>query len=186
MEDGVKVIFLDIDGVMNRIIPEEEDGDGSVCEEPSVRPVEEGKVRLLAELVSRTGAKIVLHSGWRFLYDEAFRPVHPQARRLEALLGKYGLSFYGCTPDLTDEQIRRTKKFSRVKGREILQWLEGHVGPEKVDSWVVLDDLELSEEEVRAHQLRTDGRKGMTEDDVETAVRVLSGRIPIRCVKDSP
>ena len=165
----MKVIFLDIDGVMNGSDPAENSAGG----EQPVRAVQEEKVRLLAQLVKRTGAKVVLHSGWRFLFGEGLRPIHPEAERLVCLLGGCGLSLYGMTPDLTDEQIRRTKKFSRVKAREILQWLREHSDGAEEISWIVLDDLDLGNEQVAACQIRTDGRVGLTEADVEAAVRLL-------------
>ena len=49
------------------------------------------------------------------------------------------------TPDLTTDEIRKTKKFSKVKADEILMWLKNC--PD-VYSWVVLDDLELHNDSV--------------------------------------
>lgn len=169
----MRVIFLDIDGVLNKTGPEPGSvGVGTGGEQP-VRAVEEEKVRLLAGLAERTKAKIVLHSGWRFLLGEDLRPVHPEAARLVRLLDGRGLSLYGVTPDLTDEEIRRTKKFSRVKAREILLWLAQHEDETEKISWIVLDDLDLGNERVAARQIRTDVRRGLTEADVEAAVRLL-------------
>lgn len=48
----MKIIFLDIDGVLNY--------------ENSKSKVEEEKVKLLKEIVGRTDAEIVLSSDWRY------------------------------------------------------------------------------------------------------------------------
>ena len=56
------------------------------------------------------------------------------------LFAKEGLTIDGLTPDLTTEEIRRTKKFSLVKAEEILLWLKLH---DDITEWVVLDDLDL-------------------------------------------
>lgn len=57
-----KIIFLDIDGVLNSNFWNEEHqkeiSDGSL--------IDEEKVKLLSILVNKTNGKIVLHSGWRF------------------------------------------------------------------------------------------------------------------------
>ena len=57
-----KVIFLDIDGVLNSNFwndsHQREISDGTL--------VDEDKIKILALLVKRTNAKIILHSGWRF------------------------------------------------------------------------------------------------------------------------
>jgi hypothetical protein len=76
----------------------------------------------------------------------------------------------GMTPDLTTDEIRRTKKFSKVKADEILKWLENH--PE-TDSWVVLDDLELHNEIIAKYQVMTNPEQGLTEADVEKALGIL-------------
>jgi hypothetical protein len=78
----VKVIFLDVDGVLNghesqwRVIPE--------C------------VRLLNEIVERTGAKLVLSSSWRLLSD------------WEPAVREYGVTgeFVGVTRLCTTERFR--------------------------------------------------------------------------------
>ena len=54
-----KIIFLDIDGVLNSIFwndeHQKEISDGTL--------IDKEKIMLLAKLVSRTNAKIILHSG---------------------------------------------------------------------------------------------------------------------------
>ena len=90
------------------------------------------------------------------------------------LLTKEGLSLDGLTPDLTTEEIRRTKKFSLVKADEILAWLKLH---DDVDGWVVLDDLELHDIQIEQHQVKTDQAIGLTVEDVKLAEKILKDKI---------
>lgn len=168
----MQVLFLDIDGVLNRQMPDAgplEDGERHRQDEE----IEEDKLLLLARLIHKTGAVAVLHSGWRFRFDENGNPLHPAAKKLSSLMEKYGLSFYGFTPDLADEAIRRTRRFSLVKAKEILLWLQNQ--ETEVESYVVLDDLKLHDERVSSHQVKTDGGIGLTEEDVKMAEKILLG-----------
>ena len=88
------------------------------------------------------------------------------------LLKKEGLHIDGLTPDLTTEEIRKTKKFSLVKAEEILLWLKSH---NDVDGWVVLDDLDLHNIQIEKHQVKPDQAIGLTPTDVEKAVKILLG-----------
>lgn len=161
-----KVIFLDIDGVLNSEFwndsHQKEISDGSLNDEENVV--------LLGKLVRETEASIILHSGWRFWFDEKLHPLRKEAEHLRNLLEKEGVYIVGRTPDYTTEEIRRTKKFSLVKAAEILGWLADH---QEVERWVVIDDLDLHNAEIAMHQIKTDPSIGLTMEDVEEAVMLL-------------
>lgn len=153
-----KVVFLDIDGVLNT----GKSADG--------RYAEWEKVKILSTLIKRSRAAVILHSGWRFWMTEEMVPLNREAEGLLDLLNMAGLVLSGKTPDFSTEEIRKSKKFSLVKGTEIRQWLLEH--PETTH-YVVLDDLLLKDEIIRSHQVLVDGNKGLTERDVEEALRIL-------------
>lgn len=164
-----RVIFLDIDGVLNAAFwnqnHQKEISDGHL--------IDRDKVKLLAQLIDRADAQIILHSGWRFWFDEEKKPLCTEAERLVEMLAEEGLVIAGFTPDLTTEEIRRTKKFSLVKADEILLWLKMN---EDVEGWVVLDDLELHNTCVKGHQVKTDQTVGLSLEDVDEAVEMLARR----------
>lgn len=151
-------IFLDIDGVLNTVPPQ--------------RPIEPEKVKLLAQIVHTTGAKIILHSGWRVWFDNRMQPLRNESADLVRLFAQEGLTLSGMTPDLTTEEIRRTKRFSLVKAAEILAWLNDHPG---VQRWLVLDDLDLHNIAVADHQVTPISSLGLTENDIPAAIRMLQG-----------
>lgn len=161
-----RVVFLDIDGVLNSNFWNEnhqrEISDGTL--------IDESKIKLLCKLVDNTNAEIVLHSGWKYWFDSDLRPLRKEAENLKSLLEKAGLTIADVTPDHATEEIRKSKKFSLVKAGEILDWLRQH---SDVDSWVVLDDLDLHNAEIEMHQVKTDRRTGLTIEDVEIAKRML-------------
>lgn len=161
-----KIVFLDIDGVLNSSFWNEahqkEISDGTL--------IDEGKIKLLAQLIKRTNAEIILHSGWRFWFDSETTPLRPESEKLVNMLADEGLKISGMTPDLTTEEIRRTKKFSYVKADEILLWLELH---HNVSGWVVLDDLALHNELVARHQVMPDPAAGLTLDNIAEAEKIL-------------
>lgn len=161
-----RVIFLDIDGVLNSISwndsHEKEISDGTL--------VDAEKIKLLSMLVKRTNAKIILHSGWKYWFDQDLKPLRPEAEKLVMLLKKEELMLGDITPDHSTEKIRRNKKFSLVKANEILAWLAEH---KDVGSWIVIDDLDLHNRKIKLHQVKTDPNIGLTIEDVYKAEKML-------------
>ena len=161
-----KIVFLDIDGVLNSNFWNEkhqrEISDGTL--------IDESKVKLLCKLIRDTDAQIILHSGWKYWFDSDLKPLCREAENLRNLLEKEGLTIAGVTPDHATAEIKKSKKFSLVKAGEILAWLSMH---NDVGSWVVLDDLDLHSAEIEMHQVKTDQRVGLTIEDVEKAKRIL-------------
>ena len=161
-----RVIFLDIDGVLNSNFW----NDSHQREISAGRLVDAEKVKLLGMLVKRTNAKIVLHSGWKYWFDQDLRPLRPESENLQMLFEKEEVLIADRTPDHTTEEIRRSKKFSLVKADEILAWLAEH---KDVDNWIVIDDLDLHNAEIEMHQIKTDPGIGLTVDDVCKAEKML-------------
>lgn len=161
-----KIIFLDIDGVLNSNLGNEnhqrEISDGEL--------LDEDKVKLLSKIIAVTKACIVLHSGWRFWFDKNIQPLRKESQHLVEIFKRNQIIISDITPDFTTEEIRNTKKFSLVKAKEILAWLGEH--PE-VEKWIAIDDLCLHDDEIEKHQLKTDSRIGLTQKDVDCAIEML-------------
>ena len=162
-----RVIFLDIDGVLN-VYSHDNSNQTDIRKKEELVDVE--KVRLLACLVKKTNAKIILHSGWKFWFDCNNKPLREESEYLVELLQNEGLKISGFTPDFSTEDIKRTKKFSLVKADEILSWLKEH---KDVIKWVVLDDLDLNNEQVAKHQVKINHTVGLTIEDIEKAESIL-------------
>ena len=79
------VIFLDIDGILN---------------EGPKKSLQPDKIRKLSELVLNTKSEIILHSGWRFWFDDSMSPLNDDAFNLMTMLQSEGLKLAGRTPDL--------------------------------------------------------------------------------------
>ena len=161
----MNVIFLDIDGVLNskywNETHEEEISEGKL--------VDEGLVKNLGKLIEETEARIILHSGWKYWFDENIQPLRIEAIHLKEVFWKNGISISGVTPDLASDEIKLTKKFSKVKADEILSWLKDN----PTEKWIVLDDLDLHNEIVAEHQIKTDANTGLTDLDVNRAREML-------------
>ena len=139
----MKVIFLDVDGVLN-----------SARDRFSTKLVSEYHFDFLKELVDATGAKIVLSSSWRIGFN-AMR--HPEKNLLTKLESR-GLEIYDFTPIMTG-----------TRGDEIREWLTTH----PVDSFVILDDEDDMAEFADTHLVKTDMAVGLQDSDVEKAIAML-------------
>lgn len=105
-----KVIFLDIDGVMN-----------SRNDYYSYTMETDSHLKLLKQIIDATDAEIVLSSTWR-LFKDSRDVVH---RRLQ----EFGMDFIGCTPDSSSDLMHR--------GDQIRRWLKDNPN---VTSFVILDN----------------------------------------------
>ena len=169
-----KVIFLDIDGVLN--------SNRTLYEDISL---EDDLILNLKEIVNKTKAKIILSSSWR-LSTEAVATLMDK-------LDKFGLVISGMTCDGVDldwlekYEFDATKKYLDTKfdyaenrqikithdrGAEIFKWL--HYQDDC--TYVILDD-EIEDIKLYFNELvivKTSYKTGLTKEDVKKAVQILN------------
>lgn len=158
----MKVIFLDIDGVLNSQM---------LIDRNENEMIDKYAVKLLKNLIDKTGAVVVLSSGWRLWFDENMVTDDVEAQYMYDVLFEFGIDIYGKTPDFSTDEIRTKRTFGEVKAKEIIAWLEEHYDVEK---YVVLDDLDLKNDQINANLVQTDGKVGLTKEDVKLAIRILN------------
>lgn len=146
----MKVIFLDMDGVLNTQANWGKRGAEALTPE---------LVKRVSDLADRTGAVVVITSTWRV--------IHPLPT-LQAWLTLNGFRdrtlIIGATPDFA--------RFGQKRQDEIADWLH-HV---YVDKWVVLDDDTIGDNEwdkVSGHFVKVDSRVGLSEENVKEAELIL-------------
>ncbi|MDI1451339.1 HAD domain-containing protein [Polyangium sp. 6x1] len=157
----MKIVFLDFDGVLNHSLMQIlEDRDTRKRFSPPA-------VERLNTIVKRTGARVVVSSSWREWNS---------VDKLRTLLAEEG--FVGEVLDHTPILHPRTMRLrdpnpGETRCREIMQWLDAL--PERPESFVVLDDLDL--EWLAAYHVKTELDTGLLDGHVEAAVDLL-GEIP--------
>lgn len=110
----MKVIFLDVDGVLNS--DEYFDKIRNLDIQGIEREVDIEKIKLLKKAIDKTGAKVVLSSSWRYT---------KYAQYLKELLSNYDI-YVDSTPFIENE-----------RGLEIKKWLSDN---QDVEDFVILDD----------------------------------------------
>lgn len=143
----MKVLFLDVDGVLNSMTWFASQPPTAVTE------VDPAAVRRIQRIVERTGARVVLSSSWRGSDD------HPG--ELEAKLVGAGVPIHGRTPRLEGH-----------RGDEIRAWLAVH--PE-VTAFAIIDDDSDAGEHYPDRFVRTYTRVGMYGKHEKRLVAMLGG-----------
>jgi hypothetical protein len=148
---GRRIIFLDFDGVLNTVGYVLALGAAQVGEQW----LDTRRVRLVAEIARRAGARVVLSTSWRKVFH---RP------ELEAMLRRRGYDgeFAGVTPLLR-----------RARGEEIRAYVDTHW--HQIDAWVALDDAVDGMDWLGERHVVTTIEDGLTAEHVEQAVRILEG-----------
>lgn len=150
-----KVIFLDIDGVLNYTLWYIDDRNpGNLNgQEGDLDPLCIDKINKLCE---ETGAKIVISSDWRIHYG--------YKDRLE-LAGLKNI--IGHTP-ITIFDTYGTYHFTR--GEEIQMWLEWHPN---INKYVIIDDRTDFTNEQKQFFVKVDSDIGLTDKDIQLAKNIL-------------
>jgi hypothetical protein len=173
---AVKVLFLDIDGVLNsadwygrrprelRDLPNTDHNTGLYELDPEA-------VARLGRILDATGALVVLSSSWRISWEVA---------AMRAVLGARGFDgarLIDATPVLRTKHNGETRA---QRGDEIALWLR--TGPEPVEAFAVLDDSDDMDDEegiVRPRFVRTSWATGLLDEHVERVIALL-GRVPAK------
>lgn len=162
----MKVIFLDIDGVLNSEITcqywynlTKGNGCGGFFDEEDPATKENVKwgedlVENLKYIVEKTNAEIVISSTWRNFFS---------LDKFKEMFATYNWSNAPII-DKTPGSI------SRVRGKEVLAWLNKN----KVDKYVILDDDSDFLSTQQEYLVNTSFAKGLTKEKADEAIKILN------------
>lgn len=155
----LKVLFLDIDGVLNT---------PKTLGRFGFNFVDNILVALVARIVNETGCKIVLSSSWRV--DEKDRTIATRE------LAQQGLTIHSCTPVLPPRKPENDN-WDEWEGwvkrhEEIRAWLDRN----EVDRFAILDDD--ADACIEGSFFRTDENFGLTVQIAEQVIRHLTEEKP--------
>lgn len=148
----MKIIFLDVDGVLNNMTWAKRMSDEGVhvfAEDM----LEDRAIKLLKQIVDATGADVVITSTWRI-----------GAASMTHLLDQLG--YYDIHP------IAKTPRRGGMRGDEITAWMQECDEP--IDAYVILDDD--SDMTVHMdHLVKTSFEHGLQPEHVKRAIGILNG-----------
>jgi len=143
----MKVIFLDVDGVLNTIRSVGIFGSGYLCEK---------SIMLIRHIVDQTDAKIVLSSTWR---------KYPESKeQLDQALKNHELFIYDFTPIISLD-------FPTPRNEEIKLWLEAN----PVNNFAILDDDPRAK--IEGHFFRVNEDTGITEEVADKVISFLNKEV---------
>jgi hypothetical protein len=149
----MKVLFLDIDGVLNCL--GDEDGNGGTTEQfQGFIGLDSRLIAIYKAMLSRVDVTVVLSSSWRVFPD------------LLEYLNEHGVYFHDITV-WTDPEL------DLLRGHEIQLWLNEYPG---VSRYAILDD---ESDHILEHQLpnffQTSYETGITQEVADRIVAHLTG-----------
>ena len=159
----MKVIFLDIDGVLNT--PSSESRCGEYI------GIDDEKVEKLKKIVEKTKTEIVLISTWKKYWrkEEKLKPLQDySANYLDEKLAKQGLKAIDKTKDKADGRY-----LSRGEG--ILEYVYRN----DVENYIILDDCQFDYDGcgITDKLVKTNQTEGLTEKEVKTVCGILANNI---------
>jgi hypothetical protein len=153
----MKVLFLDIDGVMN---------NRSCVMMGNPCPIDDGAVQLLKSLLEKTGASVVLASSWRMTNDPENddHVLKLWSRGILDTVPPDWRTRWDCEP-----QSRMIGDWAK-RGDEIAEWLSRH--PEVTEYAIVDDDSDMLPEQT-SRFVQTSYDVGLTQDHCDRLERIL-------------
>jgi hypothetical protein len=168
----IKIIFLDIDGVIATpasIV----DGTWGLVDQ---------KQTLLGEILEKTQAEIVLSSSWRLNTIDSTKE----------FMSEKGFLFVDKIIGVTIRAYHYIDRSSKIhlsipRGVEIKQWIDANIHSDNGKNWekkkigtdyqyVILDDDSDMLLQQANHFIQTNGYLGLMEADVENAINILNNK----------
>lgn len=155
----MKIIFLDFDGVIST--------------QRKRYHLDEEKMLLVKEICDKTGAKIVITSSWRrHTLEDTIKSITLEEEKKGFTPFLMPELVVGITERIFAFSITNREKHYRVpRGLEIYIYLKNN---EDIESYVILDDDSDMLLWQQPYFIKTDTYKGLSEKDVEKAIRLLS------------
>ena len=155
----MKVIFLDVDGVLNT--PSSESRCGEYI------GIDDEKVEKLKKIVEKTKTEIVLISTWKKYWrkEEKLKPLQDySANYLDEKLAKQGLKAIDKTKD-------KANGLYLSRGESILEYVYRN----NVENYIILDDCQFDYDgcDLTDNYIKTNQIEGLSEQQVKAACETL-------------
>lgn len=155
--EKIKVIFLDIDGVLRPVTGK---GFNKRC------------INNINDLVKQTGAKIVISSTWR----------QRGIDHVKSFLTKNGIEseIFDITPifkinKLWGKDFEESCRVRAPRGLEIQEWIKDYTTMDKyVESYVIIDDSEDMLLNQLKHYVKVEQTKGFNKSNLKDAINILN------------
>jgi hypothetical protein len=161
----MKIVFLDIDGVLNNVLTQTEIYTNGVRLPGSINPNELYPefdvecVTALNDIILKTDAKIVISSMWRNLFEHY------------SYLADY-LHFRGVVGDVIGITPNHQKPGTYGRGGEIQSWLDENTDKD-IKSFVIIDDCD-DMDHLMSYLVRTNFSEGLVKRHAEKAIEILN------------
>jgi len=186
----MKVIFLDIDGVLNSndwyVYRKNLMIEGKIVKEYPLHEFDPKAVTRLNRIIAETGAKIIVSSTWR---------IGRRVEDLQELLNSVGVigEVIDVTPRMHGTLIQGNKEdYSVPRGCEIDWCLNKYdfvragwsskmqkefLEKSKIENYIILDDDSDMLFQQTEHFIQTDFMYGLTDEDADKAIEILNKTI---------
>jgi hypothetical protein len=154
-----KILFLDIDGVLN---------NHKLDLVARSNTIDYCCVVFLNQIIHATQCDIVLSSAWRYMIlgkpEDAIKPI--------TKLGfEYLLRTHGVTNEVKIIDVTTWDEFVPTRGEQITHWLKQN---KYEGRYVVVDDEKYDIEDKGHPLVQTDGKIGLTLTNAETIINILN------------
>lgn len=178
----MKIIFLDVDGVLNTSKTFKMVYDLFKNTGKKELEIDLFRLEYLKQIIDQTGAKIVLSSSWRRFFDKIDNkiiPLNEKGRDFYNLLNNYGIEIYD---KLNNELCNSREKL-------VIEWLSKRDG---IESFIMIDDEPslfdslldnlIVTSKVKSNQILTnmDDCYGLCENHIEVAKDMLNSKVKVK------
>jgi hypothetical protein len=147
-----KVLFLDLDGVLNSERTVEATGGYPHSFDPAaMEQFDPIAIKLIQRLLKLTKSVVVLSSSWRHLFT------------IEEVAEGLGIPILSCTPS-----------FGKIRGDEVQEWLSLYTEKYNVTKYAIVDDNSDFHSFQAPYFVKTDPYNGLMFADYDRLFRLLS------------
>lgn len=175
----MKILFLDMDGVLNSMPDEDVRLTWKNDKELYMHRlygIDPELAKKLKKIIDATDCKIVVSSSWRYFKDH-----HVEGedwRKTLAELAEFDVSrFIGNTPDIMSRGAWCSGYERRRRGLEIQMWLENNTDiaePGKYTFCVLDDETGDITPVIKENVIETNYKTGLSDNNVELAIKILN------------
>ncbi len=164
----MKVLFLDIDGVLNTKWWYTQMGKNTPKDKYGYA-FDPKAIANLKRIVEETGASIVISSSWKCMGLSQIEEMWD----IRNLPGK----IVGITPNSVSDELLLNADIDsielfHIRGEEIKEWLKMH--EKHVRNYAIIDDMDNMLPEQQSHFVQTNPEVGITEEDAQKTIEILN------------